>query len=174
MTSPRIEAGLPPYGPRALSFPDPQAFSEGLVVSFTTSMGERWTGNFAHGLGRLDAVRGELGSKATIVVSLGRAYVVDIDGKWASELTWPVDYIEYAPDLQLILIGNGLWFEGVGRSGAVWKSRRISWDGMRALRRDGSRLTGEAFSPMGPPDWISFELDPATGNVEGGSYSGPD
>jgi len=170
----RIDAGLPPYGPRALSFPDPDAFREGLVVTFTTSKGERWTGNFAHGPGQLDAVRDELGSRATIVVSHGAAYFVDVDRKAASEVTWPVEYVECVSAQQLIVIGNGLWFEAVGASGRVWRSRRISWDGMRSLRCDGFRISGEgAYSPMGLPDWLPFELDLTSGMVEGGSYNGP-
>ena len=173
MTVFQIEAGLPAYGPRALSFPDPIAFREGLVVTFSTSKGERWIGNFAHGLGLLDAVRDELGPKATIVVSHGAAYLVDIDCKTASEITWPVEYIDYAPGLRLLIIGNGLWFEGIGASGRAWQSRRISWDGMRSLRWDGLKLRGEAYSPMGLPDWLPFELDVASGTVEGGSYNGP-
>lgn len=169
----RIDAGLPPYGPRALSFPDPDAFREGLVVTFTTSKGDRWTGNFAYGPGQLDAVRDELGPRATLVVSHGAAYVVDVDRRGASEVTWPVDYIEYDPGQQLFVVANGLWFEGIGASGRVWQSRRISWDGMRSLRCDGLKISGEAYSPMGLPGWLPFELDLASGAVEGGSYNGP-
>ena len=168
-----MEAGLPPYGPSALSFPDPNAFSEGLVVTFTTSTGERWTGNFASGPGSLDAVRDELGPRATIVVASGAAYLVDVDRKTASDITWPVEYVEYVASQELVVIGNGLWFEAIGPSGAVWQSRRISWDGMRSLGRDGEELSGEAYSPMGPPDWVPFELDLASGDVKGGSYNGP-
>lgn len=173
MTDFRIEAGLPPYGPPAISFPDPDAFSEGLVVSFRTSSGERWTGNFARGTGVLDAVRDELGRRATIVVSGGEAYLVDADRKLVSGLGWPVDYIEYVPSHQLFVVGNGLWFESVGAAGAVWRTRRVSWDGMRSVRLAGAKIVGEAYTPMGPPDWLPFEVNLVSGHVEGGSYDGP-
>jgi hypothetical protein len=173
MTSFRIEAGLPPYGPRALSFPDPEAFREGLVVTFMASNGEQWTGNFARGLGGLDAIRDELGPQATIVVSNGAAFVVDVDRKAASEVTWPVEYVEYIPSQRLIVVGNGLWFEGISASGRVWQSPRISWDGMRSLRCDGVNIAGEAYTPIGPPDWLPFKLDIRSGTVEGGAYNGP-
>lgn len=173
MTAFRIEPGLPPYGPGALSFPDPDAFSEGLVITFMTSTGERWTGNFAKGHGSLDAVRDELGPKATIVIAGGTAYRVDIESKSASEITWPAEYIEFVAGHKVMVIGNGLWFEAFGPSGAIWKSRRISWDGMRSLRNNDQEIYGEAYSPMGPPDWVPFKLNLASGDVEGGSYNGP-
>ena len=172
MTRFHIEEGLPVYGPRAFSFPNPDAFSEGLVITFTASTGERWTGNFASGWGSLDAVRDELGKRATIVVASGNAYLVDVDSKTASGITSPADYIEYVAGQKVVVIGNGLWFEAIGSTGVVWQSRRISWDGMRSLRRDGEEINGEAYSPMGPPDWIPFKVNLASGDVEGGSYNG--
>lgn len=173
MTAFEIEQGLPPYGPSALCFPDPDAFSEGFVVTFTTSTGERWTGNFARGHGSLDAVRDELGPRSTIIIAGGTAYRMDIESKTASEVTWLADYIEYVAGHNVIIIGNGLWFDALGPSGVIWRSRRISWDGMRSLRSDGQEIHGEAYSPMGPPDWLPFKLDLMSGDVEGGSYNGP-
>lgn len=169
----QIETGLPPYGPRAVSFPDPDAFSEGLVVTFTASSGERWTGNFARGYGSLDAVRDELGPRSTIVIASGTAYLLDVVSKTASEITCQADHIEFVASHNVMIIGNGLRLEAFGASGAIWRSRRISWDGMRSLRYDDQEMHGEAYSPMGPPDWLPFKLDLASGVVDGGSYNGP-
>ena len=173
MSAFRIEQGLPPYGPPALSFPDPDAFSEGLVVSFTTSSGEGWTGNFAKGYGLLDAVRDELGPAAMIVVARGTAYFLDVGSKAASEITWGVDTIEFVASHNMMVIGNGLWFAAYGPSGRIWQSRRISWDGMRTLEISDQHIRGEAHSPMGPPEWLPFRLEIASGDVDGGSYNGP-
>jgi hypothetical protein len=170
-----IEPGLPPYGPPATSFPRPDAFQEGLVVKFVTSTGQRWVGNFARGFGHLSAVRPGLGPQATIVVSGGAAYVVDVERQQVvEEMTQPLEHIEYLDDLDRMLLGNGLWFEAISRSGHLWRTRRISWDGMRDLKRVDATLRGEAYSPVGPPDWYTFELDLRTGEVIGGSYFGPE
>lgn len=118
-------------------------------------------------------VEGELGPAALIVVAGSTAYRVNIDAKTASELTWPADFIEFVPGQKILIVGNGLWFEAIGPSGAIWQSRRVSWDGMRSLRCDGQAITGEAYNPMGPPDWLPFKLHVASGDVEGGSYNGP-
>jgi hypothetical protein len=173
MTTFRIEPGLPAYGPRALSFPDANAFQEGLVVTFTNTNGDLWTGNFRRGCGRLDAVRDELGPNATIVVSQGDTYCVDVDSRAVKELTGPVEYIHYDPGQRSIVLGNGLWFESINASGTLWQTPRISWDGMRSVRCDGQKIKGEAYSPLGLPDWMPFELDLASGTVCGGSYNGP-
>jgi hypothetical protein len=173
MTDIRIEPGLPPYGPPAISFPKADAFSEGYVVSFLTKGGERWTGNFARGLGKLNTVRDELGPEFVVVVSNGTAYLVDVEAKQASEISWPVDYIEFVSSQRIMVVGNGLWFDAFGTSGMLWRTRRISWDGMRSIELRGDKIVGEAFTPMGPPDWYPFELDLNTGRVEGGSFNGP-
>jgi len=107
------------------------------------------------------------------VVAGGAAYLVNLESKTASNLAWPVEFLDYVASQNVMVMGNGLWFEAIGARGAVWRSRRISWDGMRSLQRHGDEIRGEAYSPMGPPDWLPFTLHLATGDVEGGSYNGP-
>jgi hypothetical protein len=75
--------------------------------------------------------------------------------------------------LSSVLFGNGLWFELLGAVGLHWRSRRISWDGMREVRLEGLRLFGEAWSPF-EDCWLPFELDLCSGEFTGGSYNGPD
>jgi hypothetical protein len=72
-----------------------------------------------------------------------------------------------------LIIGNGLWFEALAASGMSWRSRRLSWDGVRNVRIDDSRLRGEAWNPV-DDCWNEFTLDLQTGDVVGGSYNGPD
>src|SRR3569832_14301 len=169
----RIEEGLPAYGPPALSFPRPDAYSEGLVVSFTTINGERWTGNFARGPGSVSIVRGELGPAAVIVVADGAAYCVDIEAKQAAEIAWSVSYVEYVASQRIMVLGNGLWFDAMSADGLRWRTRRISWDEMRAIQCGHERLVGEAFTPMGPPDWAPFENDQTTNKNKNSTNNGP-
>ncbi len=170
----QIQPGLPPYGPPALCFPLPDAFREGLVVKFRAADGGSWVGNFAYGYGELSEVRAELGAQTTIVVAKGAGYCVDVDRQLVREMAGPIDYIEYMEDVDLLIVANGLWFEAFGRSGPRWRTRRVSWDGMRSVSSVGGLIVGEAYSPMGPPDWHPFQLDTRTGEVTGGSYSGPE
>ena len=74
-------------------------------------------------------------------------------------------------DLNALLFSNGLWFELLGPNGMIWKSRRISWDGMRNFTIQGLTLTGQ--SCCYDDTWSDFTLDLIEGTVAGGSYNGP-
>jgi len=171
----QILPGLPPYGPPPLSFPVPNAFREGLVVKFIDTYGSAWVGNFAYGVGELTEIRAELGRQATLVVAKGAVYYLDIDRQLVrSGTTVPAKYIEYIEGIDLMVIGNGLWFEALNHSGPQWRTRRISWDGMISIRSNGALIVGEAYSPIGSPDWSPFQIDLRTGETTGGSYNGPE
>lgn len=167
--------GLPPYGPRALSFPRSDAFSEGFVVEFTNEAGEVWVGNFRKFLdGRETSIRTELGIHAVVVVAGGFGYVIDAEERrLVREIGMDIEHIWFDENLQAMIVSNGLWFEAFDAGKVAWRSRRFSWDGIRALQRSPTELVGEAFDPTGNR-WLPFRLNLMTGEVQGGSYQGPD
>jgi len=75
------------------------------------------------------------------------------------------------PDLPALVFADTVRFEALGVEGVLWRSRRVSWDGMRDFRREGFVLRGEAWEPS--DRWYPFEVDLRSGNVAGGSYSEP-
>jgi hypothetical protein len=168
-------AGLPAYGPRALSFPRPDAHSEGYVVEFTTASGDKWVGNFAeYGDRSASSVFAELGSRAILVVAGSAGYIVDVEERrLVREIGFDLDPIWFDPGLQAFVASNGLWFEAFDGERVLWRSRRLSWDGIRNLARTERFVTGEAWNPMSEA-WRPFRLDLSNGEVEGGSYDGPD
>jgi len=169
-----ILPSLPVYGPLAEPFTATGQGShrEGFVVRFTTNRGENWVGNFQPGLSGFCEVFQHPNQREVIVVSGGQGYVVDPDDASKREYFGSSIDVAFAlPERNLIAFGNGLWFEAIGLDGFLWKSERISWDGMQELRRDGANLRGEAWSPL-EDRWIPFELDLLTGASNGGSYCG--
>ena len=167
--------GLPPYGPPAHSFPRPDAFREGFVVEFEASGGEVWVGNFARFWeGGETSVHTDLGPRAVVVVAGGSGYLVDAEERrLVRDIGFGINHIWFDDELGAMIVSNGLWFEAFDAEKVVWRSRRLSWDGIRNLARSGRALTGEAFDPM-TDRWVPFRLDLITGSVEGGSYNGPD
>jgi hypothetical protein len=154
----------------ALSFPDPGAFREGLVVEFVSSTAERWIGNFALGHEGVSLIDEQFGRSATVVVAKGAGYLVDVDERMLiSELSGDIEFVQRSPS-GLLIFGNGIWFEAFDGLIRRWRTLRISWDGMRNITVDGARITGEAYTPVGPPDWLPFEVDLEGGEVRGGSY----
>lgn len=169
-----IQAGLPPYGPMALPFSHTGmgTHREGFVVKFFPSTGT-WIGNFQRGLSSLDHVFSHPNEKHAVIVAGGTAYVVDPDSRNLIEsFGGQIDAIIPVPELRYVLIRNGVSFEAMGPTGIVWKSRRISWDGMRNISLLGSTVHGEAYRPEGVEVmWDAFELDILTGSVTGGSWA---
>lgn len=169
-----ILPGLPPYGPEALPFSATGlgTHSEGFVVRFLPDTECSWVGNFQPGMTNLRKVISHPDRKRLIVISGGEAYVIDPN----TPNTWThfggaINFVQSVADLDAILFGNGLWFELLGAKSMMWQTRRISWDGMRDLEREGLTLTGRAWCFN--DTWSDFTVDLAEGTVIGGSYNGP-
>ena len=166
--------GLPPYGPPALAFPDADACREGFVVEFVTNNG-KWVGNFRQGFTpERNSLHAELGSRAVLVISGDAGYLVDAeDRRLIRDLGCGIEGAWFIDDLGAMVISNGLWLEAFDADRVVWQSRRFSWDGLRNLSISGAVLTGEAIDPM-LNEWMPFTASLSTGEVEGGSYNGPE
>lgn len=174
MFAAHILPGLPPYGPAALSFPRADAIREGFVVEFETERGTTWVGNFANFSHGESLVLTDLGANAVVVVASGAGYLVDAEQQYlVREIGFNLQQVWYVDEISAVVVSNGLWFEAFDVHHTVWRSRRLSWDGTRSVRRSGTIVTGDALNPM-TGGWVPFQLDLSTGDVEGGSYDGPD
>jgi hypothetical protein len=170
-----ILSGLPTYGPMAEAFSatGQGKHREGFVVRFRISDDHGWVGNFQPGLGRYCGVLEHPNGTELIVIASGQAYIVDpISRQCSSTFGSQIETALEIPEHKMIIFGNGLWFEAINRTGRVWRSERISWDGMRKIAIQGATLAGEAYDISDA--WMPFNLDIASGNFTGGSYTGPD
>jgi hypothetical protein len=176
MTTFKRLPGLPAYGQRAIGFP-PQWGTlgrEGLVVEFTAEGGKSWVGNFRPGLGGLDDVRLHPNEHDFLVTSSGALWQVNPQAVSAEEIAAAVtDEWQLDESVDLLFNDQGVAFLRLGPSGVVWHTLRISWDGFREIRFESEALIGEAWSPI-EDDWLPFTVDLKTGQVDGGSYSGPE
>lgn len=167
----RVLSGLPPYGPPALSFPRPHAFQEGFVMEFTPENGKPWVANFAtlHADG-FSAVYQQFGSKAVVVVAGGAGYIVDCEEhRLIREISVPIDHCWYQPELHALIFSDGLGFECFDDHRTLWRSPRISWDGIRNIDCSGMMVTGEAYDPFSD-SWVPMQLDLRAVKLTGGSY----
>lgn len=168
--------GLPVYGPMAEPFTATGrgTHSQGLVVQFHAATGT-WVGNFQRGLSSYDTVFEHPDGRHVVVVAGGTAYVVDPRSRALSQhFGADIEHVYEVPVHNLVILGNGLWFEAIGKDGTLWESPRLSWDGMRNVTLIDETVRGEAYSPEGPDGaWYPFELDVTNGAAIGGSYNGP-
>lgn len=161
--------GLPPYGGEVKSFPQPDAFREGLVVEFTPHGAGRWIGNFALGPKPLEAVHNELGEAAVLLLAGGDVYVVDAQEQRVVRDFSGVSDVRFETDLGLFLITDDLMVTALDASGVRWRSRRVSWDGITSLERRGMSLHGLALDIHNQPP-VPFVIDLQSGHASGGSY----
>ena len=166
----RVLDGLPPYGamPEQFGATGQSMHREGFVVAFSPSEAPMWVGNFQRGSTSLDVVLVSRSDATVTVIAGGLAYVVD-PGSRSCIRTFG-DRIEQVFELgDLAVFSNGLWMEATDGERIVWRTRRLSWDGMRNAHVDGEKIVGDAYDPM-EDIWTRFTVDLATGEVEGGSY----
>lgn len=168
-----ILPGLPPYGDdiEAFSETGQGRYREGFVVRFDPDNSTSWVGNFQPGLSSFEEVLRHPNGREFLVIAAGQGYLVDPNVRTKREyFGGQIENAIQIPELNSILLGNGLWFELIGPNGFQWRTKRISWDGMQQLQLNDLKLSGEAWSPL-ENCWIPFVLDLITGEFSGGSYN---
>ena len=107
-------------------------------------------------------------------VAGGYAYVVDTEQPEHST------HIALKPVVEVrALVAEGLLlFVGFhsmvawGRSGPVWESARLSWEGIRITSIDGDVMHGMGWNILTDKE-VAFSVDLLTGNHEGGGFTPP-
>jgi hypothetical protein len=57
------------------------------------------------------------------------------------------------------------------KTGEIWKSDRISWDGIKDLKLVDNKIIGQTYDPTNDKrPWSEFELDLETKDIKGGSF----
>lgn len=167
----KILAGLPAYGdlPEQFGADGMALHREGFVVQFFPSENRAsWVGNFQRGMTSLDTVLEHPYGSSIIVVASGDCYIVDIESRELKDnFGGAFETIISVPKKNIIIFGTSTDFEALGVSGRIWRSRRVSWDGIRSLKLEGDTLTGEAWG-LGD-SWLPFSLDVKSGEHKGGA-----
>jgi len=143
---------------------------EGYVLQFQVDGSDSWVGNFQPGVGTFCGIVRNANSILVTVIAGGQAYVVDpASGDLARQFGGDINLCMPVPEVQAILLSNGLWFELIHGETPIWRTNRLSWDGMRNVRIDDGILRGEGWRY--DESWHSFEVDIASGRSTGGAYS---
>lgn len=166
---------LPTYGPPAQPFcaTGLGMHREGCVVSFMPANAIPWIGNFQLGLSSFNGVFRHPNGDHFIIVAGGSAYVVDPSSKqFINSFGGQIESVHELPKLRSVLFGNGIWFELHNQDGPVWRSKRISWDGMKDIFVTEKYVSGKAW--CFDDTWHEFQVLLSSGTVIGGAYTGPD
>lgn len=164
---------LPTYGPMYVSIGNRFfEYTEGFVVQFRQQDGNEWVANFAKGRSKLNGVF-DLQDAKYLVVAGGSCYVMRADGRRPiDEFGGEYEFAFTRDNGQIILVS---WIDitVVEPTGMNWDSPRISWDGIKDVSLEGSRVSGQAWAPeTGEGVWRPFSYDIDSKVLDGGSWNG--
>jgi hypothetical protein len=77
-----------------------------------------------------------------LVVSAGQGYLIEPSTRVLKGTVGLQIGLATLLESSELLLGNGLWFERLGANNLVWRTKRISWDGMRSIEITNNNLTG--------------------------------
>jgi hypothetical protein len=146
-------------------------YSEGFVVRFFKSNGDNWVANFEPGWTKCNTVFDFPNSDNIIVIAGGQGYVMQPDNeKPIDTFGVTIDFVLRIDDDKIIATDNTDVRE-LSSAGQLWRSPRISWDGIKDIKVEDGILTGLSYDPMDEAnEWVPFSIDLTTKQIEGGSY----
>lgn len=126
------------------------------------------TSSAARGANAAFAVAGR--TDRVLVLASGQAYVIETRTHvLIRELGGQISGIFSVENPDGFVVTNGLWFEREGPEGMIWRTRRISWDGVLDVKVEGKRINGLAVYPWAESP-APFKIDLDSGATTGGSY----
>ena len=145
---------------------------DGAIIKFESKEGEPWTGVFAFGEGVAEDQRVVFvgpDKNHLVVVVRGAGYVVCVANRTAVSVEAdPVFDVFFAESQELILFHDFTKVVAYGAHGMVWKSERLSWDGIQDAVLVGDTLQGKAWDAPNEK-WVEFSVDVETGSKHGGA-----
>jgi len=169
-----ILKGLPAYGPMYIPVSDNEEpfYSEGYVVKFKKPDGEEWVANFRPGWTNYNNIFDFPKHNIIVVFAGGQGYIMKPDEqkpKMTFGLT--IKDVVQKEDGSLICSDETHILVLDNKTGEIWKSDRISWDGIKNLKLVDNKVIGQSYDPTNPNQpWSDFELNLKTKEIKGGSF----
>jgi len=166
---------LPTTKLQTLYFPGASEISgrDGLIVSVIPNQGSPWIGVFGFGFGggAITALLSTPDASKLLVVSRGAGYLVNPEnpGDWHGirEII-PITTVRPAPAHKIIVLADYTTIAAVDATGLLWRTARLSFDGIVIEHINSDYIEGEAWDPT-TPLCPRFRVDIRSGKHEGGS-----
>ena len=145
---------------------------DGVLVSITPVDGNEWIGVFGSVQKypkSLSKILSWPDDNKICVVSSGAAVIVDVNNPLNFELVG-VEPIFHAIPIQesgIVVFADFTSLIAYNEKGIVWKSKRVSWDGLEIISVDQSCING-SYWDIKSESKTPFKVNIATGEVEGG------
>lgn len=140
---------------------------DGVLVGVREDGNAPWVGVFGYGFARGKQVTGIFAcpnESELCVIARGRGYIGNAASPASFEelLIMPITDIRVVPEKHLLIFADFTTVFAWGITGLVWKSERLSSDGLDILSHDGHYISGTAWdASLSEP--VTFKLDLETG-----------
>jgi hypothetical protein len=133
-----------------------------------------WIGTFAFGTiapNGKDGLYSWPDPEILCVVSQDQGYLIKVNEPTKHELINVHPVLEVVPvkTRNIVVFANYTELTAYGKSGPVWVSDRLSWDGLKLTKATDDYIEGEAWAPRVETS-VGFRVDLSNGRHEGGSY----
>jgi hypothetical protein len=159
--------------PAKVRIPDAREDVDSLLLKITPQNGEPWVGAFARGFDTDQLVDGVFAWPDGVslgVVSSGYGYVVKAgDPKsWVRLQPMPITEVRSVPEHGLLVFADFTNIFAYNAEKNVWKSERLSWDGIKITSLGTNHIFGLGWDAMSDKE-VEFVLDVRTGEHTGGA-----
>jgi hypothetical protein len=167
------EALEQPGSERVVRIPASPEPVDSVYVRIEPQGGEPWIGAFARGFQSDDLVSGVYSwpdHKSVAVVSAGYGYVVKANDptSWVRLQPMPVTDVRLMPEQKVIVFTDFTHMFAYNAEKNVWKSDRLSWDGITVTQVATNHIFGMAWDAMQDKE-VEFVIDVRTGEHTGGA-----
>jgi hypothetical protein len=164
--------GLPQDDSLVIPFGDQPFYSEGFVVRFFNEDGSSWVANFFSGASGEKAVYDYPGKNQTFVFAGGYVYVMNLGKKEVVDRFDGQYHVVLNDEKGRFISYDYTGITVVEPNGEIWKSRRISWDGLENVKAENDTVSGFS-GPLNEGGVREpFSLNLITKEVIGGNYRG--
>ncbi len=167
---------LPAVAQRHYYFPGgtTEGGRDGHIVQVFPQSSEPWIGTFAFGTVSRNGKNGLYSwpdPQILCVVSQGQGYLVRVDDPANYEIIKvdPILDVIPVPVRNFVVFANYTELFAYGKSGPVWVTDRLAWDGIKLMRVTTDHIEGEVWDPRVEGN-VGFKVDLSNGTHEGGSY----
>ena len=142
-------------------------------MRITPENGEPWVGAFAKGFVTSDlisAVYAWPDGESLAVISAGYGYVVKANDprSWVRLQPMPITDVRVFPEQKLIVFTDFTHMFGYNAEKSIWKSERLSWDGITITHAGANHVFGIAWDAMDNKE-VEFAIDVRNGVHTGGA-----
>ena len=144
--------------------------SEYLWFEVSPVDGEPWIGGFECGPGRLTGLFATPSSEVLCVVVKGQGFWVSVLAPGGYEIirSLPIQQVFVVPGKRVLVFADYTELEAYGGSGFLWRTERLSWDGLKVTEVTAEAIRGTAWDSPANRE-VSFSVDTESGASEGGS-----